>query len=161
MIRYKYQVDGENPLEKLEPLAYSVVQDGGIHINREDAKRIAKLSPSKVRELSRKIASGRYMTTSSCLDEVEGMSAKTDTNKSLVDREDASELEHLVDRYCEVDPREWIKEFGILHGWEDTIDLNEVVQAWKEFKLAWETFRDEAKEVSGVSGWKPSKNISR
>ena len=151
----RYDVDGHDPLLRLSALAYKKVQSGMCIVCRKDAVEIANLTDSQVERLNKVIEKSKNLTMFGCLQDInEKIPNKTEARLSIQTREQAAEIEKRIDQLCESKANEWIEEFGLAHGWDKTDELKEVTDCWREFTHAWFSFRDEAKDISGVLGWK-------
>lgn len=146
---------GDSPLLRLSELALKVIQSGRCVLAQKDVNRIAKLTDKQVEQLSKVIESRRNLTVFGCLQDIDDRTPnKTETRLSIEARKEAIDVERKLDELCQAEASEWLSEFGLLHGWNETDELKEVMDCWREFTLAWQTFRDEAKDISGVLGWK-------
>lgn len=152
MAKIEYDIFGTDPLLRLSPGAYKLIQDGACVITAKDAMSIYFLADGRVKRLSEVIEKRKHATVAACLIE-ESVHKPTKTVVALrrEARDEAFGLEEKINHVFDTDPTEWVLRFGELHGWHDTIDLREVIDAWNEAKSAWETFRDTANELSGVN----------
>lgn len=137
-----------NSIGRLSEAARRAILSGECKCTKADMERMCKFGDRNMAKLSRKIEKGEVLEVFHAIEAL-SKSAVPNAGSEISAKELAEKSESVLDRIVGLSFVERFKEFSRSHGWEGTIEEQEVIDSWNELERAWRGFRNYAKRVTG------------